>query len=469
MARVLIIDDEPKICQVLTRMVNGMGHEACSVYTLKEGLRLAQNDDFDLILLDLGFPKGHGLDILPELLNTPARPEVIIVTGSGAEGAELAFQYGAWDYVQKPFTTQEVSLHITRALQYRQEKKSAKSPVPLNQAGIVGRSQAMHTCLDLVATASATDASVLITGETGTGKELFARAIHANSRRAAKNFIVVDCGALPETLVESILFGHERGAFTGAEKRHEGLMEQTEGGTLFLDEIGDLPLSMQKTLLRALQEKRIRPLGAKQEVRVDFRLVAATNRDLSKMVADGTFREDLLYRIRAMEIKLPPLRERREDIQEIAIQKIQRLCVQYGMEIKGISQEFLDTLTTQSWPGNVRELINVLEHSLASAGEDPTLIPKHLPYQYRTAALRQGSALMDENEPHPAQVLQDAAGFPPLSAYRADQWRRIERRYLILLLEQVKGDREKACERSGLSQSQLYALLKKHNLSLFRA
>jgi DNA-binding NtrC family response regulator len=465
MAKVLIIDDDPKICQVLAKLVASLGHEVSEALTLEKGLSLALRDDYDLILLDLQFPEGSGLQIIPDLLKTHSKPEVIIVTGSGVQGAELAFKYGAWDYVQKPFLLPEISLPIFRALQYREEKVTAKTPVMLKRSGIIGKSSAISQCLDAVGTASATDASVLITGETGTGKELFASAIHENSKRSANNFIVVDCGALPETLAEGILFGHEKGAFTGADRKHAGLLEQAEGGTLFLDEIGDLPLNIQKTFLRALQEKRVRPLGAGKEVSIDFRLVAATNRDLEMMIRKSLFREDLLFRIRAIEIRLPPLRDRREDIQEITIHIVHRLCQQYKMGIKGISQEFFDVLNSQEWPGNVRELINVLEHSLASAVQDPIIVPKHIPYQYRTTLLK-GPLLEVKEGPLPGRGSAEESHekFPPLAEYRD----KFERNYLYLLLNRAKGNREKACALSGISQSQLYALLKKHNLSRFK-
>ena len=386
MARLLIVDDDPKICLFLSQLVESMGHEVSTVNTLKDGRSHAVSNHYDLILLDLEFPEGNGLQILPDLLRAPSLPEVIIVTGTGdAKGAEIAFKYGAWDYVQKPFVWNEVSLPITRALQYRQEKESAKTPVTLNRVGIVGESAVIRSCLEDVARASVTDASVLITGETGTGKELFAKAIHENSKRSSKNFVTIDCGAIPATLAESTLFGHEKGAFTGADKRQEGLIFQAEGGTLVLDEIGDLPLSIQKSLLRTLQERRIRPLGSKQEVPVDFKLVAATNRNLDKMVQEKSFRKDLLFRIRAIEIKLPLLRDRERDIQEITISKIFQIGERYGIDPKGISPEFLAILSTHDWPGNVRELINVLEYALASAGQDPILFPKHIPPEYRTA------------------------------------------------------------------------------------
>ncbi len=464
MIKVLIIDDDPKICLFFSKLLEQMGHEFYVANTINEGLKLSSNKDVDLVLLDLELPDGNGLQILPDLIKASSEPEVIIITGTGdVRGAQMAFKYGAWDYVQKPFLLDEVSLPITRALQYRKEKKATLPPVPLIRSNIIGDSNAIRKCLEDVARASATDVSVLITGETGTGKELFARAIHENSKRVSKPFIAVDCGALPETLVESTLFGYEKGAFTGAQKKQDGLIAQADGGTLMLDEVGDLPLSVQKTFLRTLQERCVRPVGGESEKPVDFRLVAATNLDLDQMVKEKLFREDLLYRIRAMGIKLPPLREREKDIEEIIMKKTHELAQRYGMETKAISLEFFQTLAVHHWPGNVRELINVLEYALASAGQDPTLFPKHLPPEYRTAQL-DFDPVMGPELKQQAIVIPDVGDeLPTLKDYRT----RIEKNYLKTLLNKVQGNREKASQISGISQSRLYGLLKKHNLSGF--
>ena len=465
MANLLIVEDDPKICLFLSDFADGWGHRARAEHTVKNGLDAARAGNFDLVLLDLELPDGNGLQALPELLRVPSRPEVVIITGTGGiEGAKLAFKYGAWDYVQKPFTMEEVFLPVTRALEYRKEKKALRTPIPLDRAGIVGSSAAILSCLDDVARASATDASVLITGETGTGKELFARAIHENSKRAAGRLVPVDCGAIPESLAEGVLFGHEKGAFTGADMKGEGIIRQADGGTLFLDEIGDLPLNIQKSLLRALQEKRIRPVGGRQEVPVDFRLVAATNRDLSKMVVQKTFREDLLFRICAIEIRLPALRERGNDVREIAMAEMQRICLRFGAGTKGTSPEFMEILTAHRWPGNVRELVNVLEYALASAGDDPTLHAKHLPSEYRTALLSTDADPPAQTADHPVELHTVREDFPTLSEYRS----KAEKEYLTMLLAQSRGNREKACRLSGMSQSQLYNLMKKYGLSLFR-
>ncbi|MBN1829313.1 MAG: sigma-54-dependent Fis family transcriptional regulator [Deltaproteobacteria bacterium] len=463
MARLLIIDDDENVCQVLLKLTTGMNQEAAVANTLKDGLRLAENNNFDLILLDLELPDGNGLKALPRLLRAPSLPEVIIITGTGGvKGAELAFKHGAWHYVQKPFSWDEVSLPITRALQYRMEK-TAKKAVALDRAGIIGESEALRRCLDDVARIAATDTSVVITGETGTGKELFARAIHLNSARSSRNFIAVDCGALPENLAESMLFGHEKGAFTGADKANEGLMRQADGGTLFLDEIGDLPPNIQKAFLRTLQERRLRPLGGKKEVPLDFRLVSATNRDLDARVKEGLFREDLLFRIRGVEIKLPPLRERMQDLHEIMIRKIHDICQRYSMGTKGMSPEFLETLASHRWPGNVRELIHVLEYAAASAHGDPTLFPIHLPPEYRSAQFRKEHKRETMDDAEPLEMKREQSELPSLGAYRD----RFERTYLLTLLDRTKGDRDLACRLSGISQSRLYGLLKKHNLARF--
>lgn len=466
MAHLLVIDDDLKICTFLLSFISEMGHKASAVNSLKDGLNMASDNDYDLILLDLEFPEGNGLQILPDLLELPSNPEVIIITGTGgAGGAELAFKYGAWDYIQKPFVFHEVSLPITRALQYRQEKKTTKITVPLKRDDIIGQSPGIERCLDLLAKSASTDASVLITGETGTGKELFARAIHENSSRSEGNFISVDCGALPETLIESTLFGHEKGAYTGAEKKQDGLIMQADGGTLFLDEIGDLPLNSQKTFLRTLQEKCIRPLGAKEEKHIDFRLVSATNRDLEAMVKEKKFREDLLFRIRAIEIKLPPLRDREQDIQEITTRKIPLLCQRYGLGTKGISPEVMDILMAQEWAGNVRELINALEFALAYAGDDPTLFAKHLPPSYRAIKVAKDSTISIKKEGPLNKVAENQGKLPTLFEYR----KKMDKDYLKVLLENTGGDRQKACQQSGLSQSRLYSLLKEYNLSRFNS
>jgi len=283
------------------------------------------------------------------------------------------------------------------------------------------------------------------------------------SKRALKPFLAVDCGALPETLVESTLFGHEKGSFTGAQKKQDGLITQADGGTLMLDEVGDLPLNAQKTFLRTLQERCVRPVGGASEKFVDFRLIAATNLDLDQMVKERLFRKDLLYRIRAMEIKLPPLREREKDIEEIIIKKVHELARRYGIETKAISPEFFQTLAAHNWPGNVRELINVLEYVLATAGQDPTLFSKHLPPEYRTAGLDFKPVMEIKSRQQPFVTPGAGDELPTLKDYRI----KMDRDYLKMLLNTVQGNRDTASRISGISRSRLYGLLKKHNLPGF--
>lgn len=464
MINVLIVDDDPKICLFFGKLMDQMGHEYQAAHTVGAARMLFSAHMFDLVLLDLELPDGNGLDLLPEFTESVQSPEVIIITGTGdVRGAELAFKYGAWDYVQKPFLLDEVSLPITRALQYRKEKLAIPALVPLARSGIIGESEAVKKCLEEVGKAAATDASVLITGETGTGKELFARAIHDNSKRKDQPFVAVDCGALPETLVESTLFGHEKGAFTGAGNKKKGLLVEADHGTLMLDEVGDLPLAAQKSLLRTLQERTVRPIGSNTEIPVDIRLVAATNLDLDEMVKAQSFRQDLLYRIRAIQIKLPPLRARSQDIEEITLKKLHDLTNRYQMDSKAVSSEFLKMLSANQWPGNIRELINVLEYALASAGNDPTLFPKHLPSEYRMSRLDFSIPVSGTPKKAAGISLEQYENLPTLNDYRI----RLEKNYLKELVRRSNGDRKEACRMSGISQSRLYALLNKHGLPGF--
>jgi len=403
---------------------------------------------------------------LPAIRQSSSLPEVIIMTGAGdPDGAELAIKSGAWDYIEKSFySAEEMTLPLTRAIQYRQEK-GARSPKVLKRTGIVGDSPANLACLNLVSLAASSETNVLIVGETGTGKELFARAIHENSHRAAKSIVVVDCTALPETLVESLLFGHCKGAFTSAEFDQDGLIKQADGGTLFLDEIGELPLHVQKSFLRVLQEHRFRPVGSNKEVEADFRLVAATNRNLDRLVQERLFREDLLFRLRSFTIELSPLREHTEDIHAIAIYHMDRLCQRYGIGTKGMSPDFFEVLKAYEWPGNVRELVNALERALAAAWNEPTLFPQHLPPEIRIKLARQAVS-------HPQNLEYITGEIPAAPAGAFPSWRdtkdsalaKVEKNYLKDLMAHVHGNINRAIQISGLKRSRLYQLLKKHGI-----
>jgi two-component system, NtrC family, response regulator len=464
-ARILIIDDEIEICRMLTALVKNLGHDATCADTLQEGLKVAQSSPIDVTFLDVKMPDGSGLDILPKIRKTPSKPEVIIITGYGdPDGAELAIKNGAWDYVQKPTSIKRMTLPLLRALQYREEVKDTVPSQVIDIEEIVGRSPQMKTCLQRLAQAAGRDINVLISGETGTGKELFARAIHKNSSRAAKSFVVVDCTTLTDTLIENILFGHEKGAFTGARESYSGLIKQADGGTLFLDEVGELSPSLQKSFLRVLQERRFRPLGSSKEIESDFRLVSATNRDLDAMTKTGRFREDLLFRLKSLLIELPPLRKRREDIREIAMHYLRKFSDRHQSGIKGFSPEFLESLTSYEWPGNVRELINTMERVLVAANNDRTLFPRHLPTQIRVKLARASIIDMTGEEGKSYSDIDSLSPFPMFREFRRQSIAEMERRYLQDLLLISNGSIEECCRISGLGRSRLYGLMKDHRI-----
>jgi two-component system NtrC family response regulator len=455
MADVLIIDDDKALAKMLVDQIVSAGHRAEAANTLDEGLHAIKKYSFDVVFLDVQLPDGNGLEFLPQFKEAPSKPEVIIITGQGeADGAEKAIVSGAWSYIEKPYVFRELSLHLARALQYRQEKKKVvEIPVALKRDKIIGSGTALKKCLDQVARAAACNVSVLITGATGTGKELFAKAIHENSARTGKNFVVVDCAALPETLIESILFGHVKGAFTSAEKQQDGLVRHAHGGTLFLDEVGELPLSIQKTFLRLLQEHEYRPVGSSKHEYSDFRLVAATNRDLGECVRHGSFRDDLLFRLQAFTIDLPPLKERLEDMRELVTYFIARLCERYGMETKGIAPDFIEALTAYDWPGNVRELYQTIEQVFTSTLLGPTCFAIHLPEKFRIQQARAGFET-NKNVDSLFQVL------PAWREYKDVH----EKNYMQKLMLVADNNISEAGRISGLSRTRLYQLLNKYGI-----
>lgn len=467
MADVLIIDDDQLICATLAELVTHLGHRAVTACTLSEGLAAVRSHPFEVVFLDVRMPDGSGLDLVPAIRETPSCPEIIIMTGYGdAEGAELAIKSGVWDYLLKPSSLQAMTLPLERALQYRQQKRTnsqAAAVKALKLEAIIGSSPKMMACYELLAQAANSDANVLIIGETGTGKELFASAIHRNSPRADRAFVVLDCATLPSTLVESVLFGHEKGAFTGAYSSRSGLIQHADQGTLFLDEVGELPLSVQRAFLRVLQEKRFRPVGSRQEKSSDFRLLAATNRDLEEMVRQGDFRQDLLFRLQTIIIELPALRERTEDIKELAMYHMSRLCKRWGLGTKGVSPEFIEALSIYDWPGNVRELFNAMEKVFVAARHDTVLYPKHLPNHVRIRIAR--SQLTKTSTAGHLPVPETLQTYPSYRDFRATALHRAEHEYLIGLLTLTRGNIPEACRISSLSQSRLYELLKKHRLT----
>lgn len=457
MAHILIIDDDRLFSSLLRDMVGEMGHEESHAPSLREGLQMLRQGLYDLVLLDVHLPDGDGLESIPVIRKSSSAPEVIIVTGFGSQsGAELAIRNGVWDYIDKQATIAAMRLSVQRALQYREARQGVGKPLVLKREGIVGASASLNGCLEQVALAACTEASVLITGETGTGKELFAQAIHRNGNRADKPFVTIDCAALPATLVESVLFGYEQGAFTGADRARTGLIQQADGGVLFLDEVGELPLPIQKSFLRVIQERKVRPVGGKSEIPSRFRLIAATNRNLEEMVQEGSFRSDLLFRLRAMTIELPPLRQHPEDIMDICFYHMRRICRRQGWPAKSFSPDFMEAVTSYPWPGNVRELLQSLEQVMTLAQHEGVLFAKQLPPEVRLHLIQE--ARRDKN----GTV---AAALPSLRNHRELVLTQAEADYLLRLMAITGGDMKEAGRLSGLSRPQLYAVMKKHGVT----
>lgn len=469
MASVLIIDNDKLMCDWIATAVTQMEQKSIYAHTLREGFRKAKAQTFAVIFLASKMPDGSGLDIIPKIKASGYAPEIIITTGFGdPDEAELAISNGAWDYIEKPASLEAIKVQLTRVLEYKAEISTGKPPLALKREHIIGSSYRLNSQFDLISQAAQSDVNVLIKGETGTGKELFAKAIHTNSPRADSNFVIVDCTALPETLVENVLFGHARGSFTGAYTSQNGLIKQADRGTLFLDEIGELPLAMQKTFLRVIQEHRFRPVGGNQEVTSDFRLVAASNRDLESMVRKGNFREDLLFRLRSLVIDLPPLRECQEDIKELTFNYMKTLCDRWNTMPKGFSPEFWDVVTNYKWPGNVRELIHALEKALLTAKDEPILYPQHLPTYIRIHVARNGIHKKSLKHDIPGTNTTVPPKQPPtLKEIRKTVVSEAEQQYFKNLLSFAGGNIDEACRISGLSRSRLYAYLKKYQLFSF--
>lgn len=466
MIRMLVVDCEKQNCAIFAEAALHLGYELSVRHTLSDCLEAVRTNPPDIIFIASDLSDGNSIGDLDKLHRCPSAPTIIVMATRGTpEDAERAIRNGAWDYIQKPAGLRETTSRLSRAIQYRGELKNRNKKNEIKRNGIVGNSPAMRASMDLVKQAAESDLNVLITGETGTGKELFALSIHNNSKRANENFVVVDCTALPETLVESILFGHSKGAFTGADKSQEGLIRQAHKGTLFLDEMGELPLSLQKTFLRVLQEHRFRPLGSQKEVESDFRLISATNKNIEQMVEEGTFRGDLLYRLQSMSVHLPPLRRHREDIIDLTAFYVEKVCDRFGINQKKVSDEFLKYLTKYDWPGNIRELFHVIEHACAAGLHEETLFPVHLPQELRILITK---SLFGQDRPvasggNNGHDQESRRQFLSLKSFRRSAYSDLEEMYLRNLLSS-SGNIKEACVVSRLSRTRLYGLLKKYNI-----
>ena len=378
MARILVVDDESLIRVLVADVGESLGHEVLTAASIKEGQDLAQRG-VDIVLLDVLLPDGDGLAHVETFSQLPGRPDVIIITGHGnADAAEAALRSGAWEYLVKPLRVRDLSKALTQAVQWRNSRDSQSRSL-LRHPDIIGKSPALAEALEALREAAASNVNVLITGETGTGKELFASALHANSLRASGPFVTVDCTTLPETLVEAHLFGHARGAFTGADRAREGLLAAADHGTLFLDEVGELPLPVQGAFLRALELRRFRPVGEVREVESDFRLVAATNRDLDDMVGMDLYRSDLRFRLRGMTIHVPPLRRRAEDIPLLAEHFTARYCQRHELPNKELTPTVTRCWRTIRGPATCANCATPSNGPVQQRGTAPSCLPGTCP------------------------------------------------------------------------------------------
>ena len=446
--RVLVVDDDQDACDLMESIL-GKHFEVATRTSGAQALELVADKDFDVILTDLSMEGMTGIELCERILGTRPDVPVVVVTGHGSmESAIAAIRVGAYDFITKPVDSKLLSLSVSRAIQHSQlneEVSRLRRAVSDTQrfSEIIGASAAMRKVFDLVGRVAESDASVLITGDSGTGKELVARAVHQHSPRRDGPFMAINCAAVPHTLLESELFGHMKGAFTDAKVNRMGLFQQANGGTLFLDEIGEMPIEMQPKLLRALQERKVRPVGGNQEVNFDVRIVAASNRDLETEVYEKRFREDLYYRINVVRVDVPPLRERGGDILLLAQHFVERFANRNSKRVRGISAGAADKLLGYEFPGNVRELENCIERAVALARFDQVTV-EDLPEKIRDYQANRLVLSVDD----PAELVS------------LDE---LERRYVLRVLSLVGGNKSRASEILGLDRRTLYRKLERYD------
>ena len=449
MTRVLVAEDDRVARDLLCEILRGEGFEIEAVDDGAGAIERAVAGRYDLVVSDVRMERSGGLDVLKAFTeNAPATPVILITAFGDVTGAMEAIQRGAYDYVSKPFNVEELKLTVARALERKRlvaEQKTVPSDARTNLQDIVGKTPVMLEVYKLVARVAASTATVLVQGESGTGKELVARAIHTHSPRAGAAFVPVNCTALTESLLESELFGHAKGAFTGAIASKRGLFEMANGGTLFLDEIGDMGPKMQAQLLRTLQDGEVRPVGGTESIRVDVRLVCATNKDLDEEVKESRFREDLYFRINVVTVRLPPLRERREDVAMLVGHFLNKLALRERREPTAMSPEALKLLTSYGWPGNVRELENAIERAVAVA-KGNVILPSDLPPEV-------GGGPEPGAGADSGGMLGEVGNRPTLAE--------LERRYIQLVLGEVGGNKKKAAEKLGIDRRTLYRALER--------
>lgn len=448
--RILIVDDEEVLQDVLTTLLRAEGYETVSARSGEEGLRLLRDQDIDLVLLDLMLPGMSGQEVLQQIRKEDPNQVVVMITAySSVEGAIAAMREGAFHYIPKPFKNEEVLLTIKQGLEQRRlvdENRTLRDQLQAKFAfdNIIGKSKAMTKVFDLIRLAAPAKSNILILGESGTGKELVAKSIHLNSRRADGPFVTVNSGSMPADLLESNLFGHERGAFTGAVTAKKGLFEVADGGSIFFDEIGNIPIDTQSKLLRVIQEKEFMRLGGVETLTSDVRIIAATNAELETTVEEGGFREDLFYRLNVITVNLPPLRQRPEDVPLLARAFLERFCKENDKELDDISPDAMELLLDYHWPGNVRELENVVERAVVlSTG-------RVLDVELLSPAVRQKRPAVGFDEPMPPEGL-------PLKEAVANY----ERKLIVRALQASGGVQKRAAELLKVKPTTLHEMMKR--------
>jgi DNA-binding NtrC family response regulator len=458
--RILVIDDEPVICKGCSLTLSDQGHVVHTRMTGKAGMEAIREGGYDLILLDMKLPDMDGMEILKAVHTATPGIYLIVMTGySNVQNAIEAMKSGAFDYLTKPFTDDELLIAIKKAIE---KKTMSEDNLHLRRTlfnrfsfeNIVGDDPKILHIFEQIEKVAPTDSTVLLCGESGTGKELFAGALHAHSLRASRQFIAVDCSTFSPSLMESELFGHVKGSFTGALRDKEGIFEVAHGGTLFMDDVTNLDLEIQGKLLRVIETGEYKPVGASHIKIADARIIAATNRDLRVMVEEGKFREDLFYRLNVFPIDIPPLRERKADIPKLAYYILRRLCHKTGKRIEGFSDDALETLMNYEWPGNVRQLKNVVERLVIMADE-PTLDLPYLSEQLQMKGTWKGDRIpetLKELNASKKHLVEEVFGH-------------IQKAFLLKALKACGGNISRAAEKVGMQRPNFYALLKKHRIS----
>ena len=466
MAHLLVVDDEKSICEMLDISLRKQGHRVETVTSLEMARRRLLSNIYDIVITDIKLPQGSGLDVLQHVRETQPETLVILVTAyASVDSAVQALNLGAFRYIIKtPNLVDEVQVTVARGVEersLRQENRALKRELRKSLDSLLGVSPPIKALKELVATVAPTNSTILIAGESGTGKELVVRAIHAASGRWDRSFVSVNCGAFPETLLESELFGYVKGAFTGATTNKKGLFEYADTGTLFLDEIAETSLAMQVRLLRVLQERLVRPVGASEEVPIDVRLIVATNKDLHQRVQEGSFREDLYYRISVIPVELPPLRERREDIRLLAVHFLKKFARAMNKPVHKIDEPAMKCLERYDWPGNVRELENALERAVALEKREEVAVGT-LPGRVSGVAPQAVAAVAASG--NGSAVASPLPSLPEAGLDLEQHIAQLERRYIKAAIERVGGVRTRAAELLHMSYRSFRHYAKKYRL-----